>query len=242
MRWLLIAFLAFSLLGCGKDKKKRKRARSTESSAGTQASVDGEARKVSLAWDAQESPGKVDLSVVITDDNDKKTTVNVGSFKFNTAYTEGFIPEGCRKCVDRYSTCRKLKPNVLTMTDGDSKGRRVRLKGQLCARLGRECDHFCENDKILNVSFNDGVIVIHSYANCVGTRKITCSEEPKVLKAQRVAPQGSTLAKKRKKLSRDQAYHHCTRKYCDYGNCDNSGMRRCMRYYGHGSDWDCACG
>ena len=231
MRWLLIGFLAFSLLGCG--KKKQKRVRSTESE---------EPRKVSLAWDAQESSGKVDLSVVVTDDEGKETKVNVGVFGFNTAYTDGFIPQGCSKCVDRYTTCRKMRPNTLTMKDGESKGRRVRLKGQLCARLGRECDHSCENNKILNVSFNDGVIVIHSYSGCVGSRKITCHEEPAVLRTLRVAPEGSTLFKKRKKLSKDQAYHHCTRKYCDYGNCDNMGMRRCMRYYGHGSDWDCACG
>jgi len=168
----------------------------------------------------------------------------VGSFSFNSPYTEGFVPAGCRKCVDRYSTCQKMKPNVLTMTDGESKGRRVRLKGQLCARLGRVCDHFCENDKILTVSFNDGVLVVHSYPDCVGTRKITCYEDPKVLKTVRVAPQGSTLAKKkkRKSLSKKKAENKCYRKYCEYGECNNSGYTRCMNYYGHKGGWDCYCG
>ena len=243
MRWLLIAVLTFSVSSCGKDKKKRRASAASSSEPVAGLTDSDEPRQVTLAWDGEETPGKVSLAILVTDDQDKETKVNLGSFDYNSPYTEGFVPTGCRKCVDRYSTCKKLKPNVLYVQGDEEKAQKVRLTGQLCARLGRECDKFCENAKILNVTFNDGVVAVHSYADCVGARKVTCYGEPDVLKTQRVAPPGSTLAKKKKKkLSKRKAGDHCYRKYCEYGGCNNPGYTRCMNYYGVKGYFDCGCG
>ena len=191
---------------------------------------DGEAQKLSLSWDAKEADGKVDLSVVAKGQNGYTQRVELGTFPFNEE-AEGVCD---KRCKDKYTTCKKLRPYTID-TDGKPD---KRIKGTLCASLGRVCGHSCEMDRMLHVDMEDGVLKVQAYeAPWYLGKKLLCGEAPKVVKEVRIAPKGSTLSKGKQI---DWSKVNCKRKYC--GKCNNSGYTRCMNKQGKPGFHDCFCG
>ncbi|HIA04349.1 MAG TPA: hypothetical protein EYN66_21055 [Myxococcales bacterium] len=206
----------------------------------------GEAQKLTLSWDGKKSKGKVALTVVAKGKRGFEQRVSLGTYTYNSAYDEGFVPDGCNKCKDSYTSCKRMKAGY----NPDNQWKKdKRIKGELCARLGRECVESCEMEHVLSVTFDDGMLTVQDYTNCFGYRKMTCPEKPKVVKTIRIAPKGSTLGRAKKK-SRKKV--DCYQKYCrcciqtwelrSAGRCNKTKFTRCMNRQGHPGIHNCGCG